>query len=99
MKDNFNRIINSKQPVLVDFYTEWCKPCQMQVTILKELVHDLGNRIKIIKIDIDKNSNMAMKYRVGTLPTLMLFKEGRLCWRRDGIIPRTGLIEVIFANS
>lgn len=99
MRDNFNSIINSTKPVLVDFYTEWCQTCKVQVPILKEIVQDLGSRIKVIKIDVEKNSSVATKYGVGSLPTLMLFKEGKLRWRNDGITHRAGLIEVIFANS
>lgn len=99
MRDNFNKIIHSTKPVLVNFYTEWCQTCQVQVPILKEIVQDLGNRIKVIKIDIDKNSSVAIRYGVGNLPTLMLFKNGKLRWRKDGVTPKVGLIEVIFANS
>jgi len=69
------------------------------VPVLREIVRDLGDRIKVIKIDIDKNRSVALKFEVGDLPTLMLFKNGKLKWRQAGVITRAGLMDVIFQNS
>ncbi|HEX2968578.1 MAG TPA: thioredoxin domain-containing protein [Bacteroidales bacterium] len=99
MTADFNSIINSGKPVLVDFYTEWCESCRTQVPILEEIAHYLGDRIKVIKIDIDKNRLVALKYGIGHLPTLMLFRNGKLKWQQAGLTPRSGLIEAIFNYS
>jgi thioredoxin 1 len=77
MKTKFSTIINSKQPVFVDFYVDWCGPCKMFEPILKEVKEALEEKVKIIKIDVDKNQSLATKYQVRRVPTLILFKNGR----------------------
>ncbi len=99
MQADFNTIINSAKPVLVDFYSEWSRLCNDQFPILQDIARYLGNRIKVIKIDIEKNRTVAMKYGVENLPTLMLFKDGELKWQREGVVQREGLIEAIFLNT
>lgn len=99
MRADLNSILSSTKPVLVDFYTEWCQPCQILIPVLHEIVRDLGDRIKVIKIDIEKNREVSHMYGVGQLPTLMLFKNGKLKWRNTGLISRAGLMEVIFQKS
>ena len=81
MKSNFNTIVNSKTPVLVDFYADWCEACKMIAPILKQVKELHGNRVKIIKIDIDKNQSLATKYQVRGVPTMLLFKSGKQVWR------------------
>ena len=71
--NNFNAIINSEKPVLVDFFATWCGPCQMLLPVLNQVKESLKDRITIIKIDVDKNQEMAQKYQVRGVPTLMLF--------------------------
>lgn len=75
MKGTFEVIIDSSKPVLIDFYAEWCGPCKAQSPILKEIASELGEKIKVIKIDVDKNQEIAMKYNIKGVPTVMVFKK------------------------
>ena len=74
--ENFNEIINSEQLTLIDFFATWCGPCKMMHPVLEQLKDELGESIRIIKIDVDKNNSLAMNYRVQSVPTLMLFLKG-----------------------
>ena len=95
--ENFSAIINSPTPVLVDFFATWCGPCQMMSPILKEVKDTLGNSIKIIKIDVDKNQALMSQpqFQVKGVPTLMLFKNGKMLWRQSGVVPKEELIKTI----
>lgn len=95
MKSNFNEIINSETPVLVDFYAEWCGPCKTLISILEEVKSELGDAIKIIKIDVDKNHLLAANYRVKSVPTLVLFNDGNQVWRQSGVLQKGDLIKVL----
>lgn len=95
MKSNFNKIINSETPVLVDFFADWCGPCKMLAPILNEVKQELGDAIKIIKIDVDKNQALAAKYQVRGVPTMLLFKNGKQVWRQSGVLQKNDLIKVI----
>jgi len=95
MKSSFNDIINSNQPVLVDFYADWCGPCKMLAPILKEVKHELKDSIKIVKIDVDKNSAIASKYQVRGVPTMLLFKNGNQLWRQSGVLQKNDIISII----
>ncbi|MBO3098594.1 thioredoxin [Gelidibacter pelagius] len=95
MKSNFNEIINSETPVLVDFYAEWCGPCKTLISILEEVKSELGDAIKIIKIDVDKNHLLATNYRVKSVPTLVLFNDGNQVWRQSGVLQKGDLIKVL----
>ena len=99
MKGNFNKLINSETPVLVDFYAEWCGPCKMQSPILKEISEELGGKARIIKIDVDKNQGVASRFQVRGVPTLILFKNGQPVWRQSGVASKQALINVISNNS
>ena len=95
--ENFKSIINSHNPVLVDFFATWCGPCQMLAPILKEVKDTLGESIKIIKVDVDKNRALMSSpdFQVKGVPTLMLFKEGKMLWRQSGVVPKEEIIRTI----
>lgn len=91
----FNEVINSNQPVLVDFFAEWCSPCKMLAPVLKEISSEVDGKARIIKVDIDKNPVAASKYGVQSVPTLIIFKNGEIKWRQSGVLPKHQLLEVI----
>lgn len=95
MKENFNNIINSNVPVLLDFYATWCGPCQTLAPILQDVKAELGENIKIIKIDVDKNEAVAQKFQVRGVPTMVLYKNGQPVWRQSGLLTKSDLINVI----
>lgn len=91
----FSEIINKEEPVLVDFFAEWCGPCKMMAPILKEVKDSLGSAVSILKIDVDKNQALAAKYAVKGVPTLLLFKNGQQVWRQSGVVQKSELISII----
>ncbi|CAM4209037.1 thioredoxin [Zobellia roscoffensis] len=99
MKSSFNKIIESDTPVLVDFFADWCGPCKMLAPILKEVKDELGENIKIVKIDVDKNQPLASKYNVRGVPTMLLFKNGKQVWRQSGVLPKKDIVQVVKSNS
>lgn len=95
---SFQEIINGDKPVLVDFFAEWCGPCKMMPPILKQTKDQLGESITIIKVDIDKNRPVAEHFQIQGVPTLILFKNGKVQWRQSGVVPAHTLVEVINAK-
>ena len=93
--ETFNDVINSGTLVLVDFYATWCQPCKMMHPILEQVKGELGDRIRIIKIDVDKQSATANQYRIQSVPTLMLFRHGEVLWRTSGVVQRAELLATI----
>lgn len=83
--NNFTELINQSKPTLVDFFATWCGPCKMQSPILEEVKNKVGDAANIIKIDIDQNTELAARYRVQSVPTLILFKNGEPVWRTVGV--------------
>ena len=81
----FNDLINQNKPILVDFFATWCGPCKMQSPIREPDKASVGDGANIIKIDIDKNEDLAMRYNVRSVPTLILFKNGEAVWRTVGL--------------
>lgn len=94
-KESFGEIIRSSTPVLVDFSAEWCGPCRMMKPVLEELHSRMGDKVRILKIDIDKSPAAAQAYQVQSVPTLLLFQHGKVLWRQSGVQPAAHLQKVI----
>ena len=92
---SFNELINQPVPVLVDFKADWCQPCKMMAPVLKQVKQNFKDRIKIIKIDIDKTPAVAQKYGIRGVPTLILFKNGREVWKQSGVLQLNQINAVI----
>lgn len=95
-KTNFQNLISSETPVLVDFFATWCGPCQMLSPILKQVKDNVGDRITIVKIDVDKNQEIASKFNVRGVPTMMLFQNNKQLWRQSGVLSKEEIIKTIF---
>lgn len=94
----FSDLIKGSTPVLVDFYADWCAPCKMMAPVLKQVSSDIGEKARIIKVDVDKNPQAAAKYGIQGVPTFILFKNGKLVWRQSGVVPAHTLKKVIENN-
>lgn len=92
---NFKDIIESHPKVLVDFSAEWCGPCKTLGPILHQVKESLGDAIKIVKIDVDRNPKLASAYQVQGVPTMILFNAGNQVWRQSGVLPKTQIEEII----
>ena len=93
--NKFQDIIAGDTPVLVDFFAEWCGPCKMMKPVLEELKKKMGNKIIILKIDIDKNISLSSEYRIQSVPTLVLWKQGAIIWRQSGALSLNELEQIL----
>lgn len=94
--ETFNELISSSDvPVIVDFFAEWCGPCKTMSPILKQVKDMQGDKVRIIKVDVDKNNALAMQYSIQSVPTLMIFKNGKQMWRQSGVINAGELNKIV----
>jgi len=94
-KKSFSQIINDDIPVLIDFHATWCGPCKMLAPTIQKVKEEVGDKAKIIKIDIDKNPALATKLKVMGVPTLILYKQGELKWRQSGVMTAPQIMKVL----
>lgn len=93
--ETFYDVVTGNQLVLVDFFATWCQPCKMMHPILKQVKDVLGDRIRIIKIDVDTHSELSQEYQIQSVPTLMLFRNGEVLWRTSGVMQKAELLSTI----
>jgi len=90
-KGSFNKLINSERPILIDFHATWCGPCKMLSPIIQEIKEDFGDKIRVIKIDVDKNPELSKKLEIMSMPTMMIFKNGKNLWRTVGVQTKSAI--------
>lgn len=94
----FQELIDGDTPILVDFFATWCGPCKMMQPILEDTAKKMGEKVKIVKVDVDKNPLAASKFQVRGVPTLILFQKGKILWRESGVVPAHQLVKSIESN-
>ena len=95
MKTSFKDLINGDTPVLVDFHAEWCGPCKAMAPILKDVARQMGDKVRIVKIDVDKNQTLSQQLQIQGVPTFILYQKGNQFWRQSGMQSATGLVNII----
>ena len=94
-KENFDEIINSNVPVLIDFYADWCGPCRMLTPILEQVSAENNGAFDIVKIDVDEAEDLSREFGIMSIPTLMVFKDGKLVKRESGLRPKNAIFEMM----
>jgi len=98
VKGKFETIINEDRPVIIDFHALWCGPCKVQSPILKQIADELGDRVKVIKIDIDQNQEIAGRFNIRSVPTIMIFKNGEVKYQQAGVHNKPELMKIVLNN-
>lgn len=96
---SFTEIINGDKPVLIDFHADWCRPCRVLSPIIQEVAKAFDGKVRVIKIDVDKNATLADKFQIQGVPTMMLFKDGKSVWRQSGVLQKDEIIKQIGSFS
>lgn len=91
----FNELISGEKPVLVDFFATWCGPCKMMGPILDDVSKKISDKAVVLKVDVDKNRDAAIKYQVQGVPTLIIFKKGKIVWRQSGVVQANQLVNLL----
>ncbi len=97
--ETFQELIHSDKPVLVDFYADWCGPCKTMDPIIQQVASQIKGRVRVIKINVDKNGPAAQAYQIMSIPTYILFKSGNILWRHSGTIDKNSLAGVIAQHA
>ncbi|MGA0073736.1 MAG: thioredoxin [Flavobacteriaceae bacterium] len=95
----FSKLIQGPTPVLVDFFATWCGPCKMMSPILEQVKNKVGDQVKIVKVDVDKNPAIAQQLKVRGVPTLVLFRQGSLLWRQSGVVSEQQLLQILETHA
>jgi thioredoxin 1 len=95
MMNKFQELINGNKPVLIDFFATWCGPCQALAPILVDAKVDFGEAVSIIKIDVDKNQEVAAHFQVKGVPTMLLFQNGKMLWRQSGVVSKNEIVSIV----
>jgi len=95
----FNELISSNQPVLVDFYADWCAPCRMMAPILQQVSGEMEGKVKVVKVNVDKNREAATKYGIRSIPTLILFQNGEIKWQGVGVIQADQIKQIVLSKT
>lgn len=93
--ETFNDVISADRLVLVDFFATWCQPCKMMHPVLEQVKEALGDKVRVIKVDVDKHGQTASQYGIQGVPTLMLFRKGEILWRQSGLMARADLLAAV----
>lgn len=94
-KQTFSEIIGGDKLVLVDFYADWCGPCKMMAPVIKQFAAEMGDRLRVLKVDVDRNQAVAIEYQIQGVPTLILFRNGQVLWRQAGVVTGALLKQVV----
>jgi thioredoxin 1 len=99
MKQTFKDIINDDKPVLVDFHATWCGPCKAMAPVLERVAKKMGDKVRIVKIDVDKNQSLAGKLNIRGVPTFIVYKKGETIWRHSGMVSEQQLTSLLTENA